>query len=197
MTEIAGRVALVTGGGSGIGKALAKALAAADASVVVADIISDNAQAVAAEITALGGRSIAVACDVCERDSIRQMKARANAVFGPVTLLVANAGATSFERLTDMSDANVDWIIQVNLMGVTYTIQAILPDMIAASRAGMFDDSLHGRNAAGLGPNARALFGSEDGNHWPDAEPWYRAGGAPYRRYHLLSRRRRDWDEGQ
>ena len=136
MTEIAGRVALVTGGGSGIGKALAKALAAEGASVVVADIISDNAQAVATEITSLGGRAIAVACDVCERDSIRQMKAKANAAFGSVTLLVANAGATSFERLTDMSDANVDWIIQVNLMGVTYTIQAFLPDMIAAQQGG-------------------------------------------------------------
>jgi NAD(P)-dependent dehydrogenase (short-subunit alcohol dehydrogenase family) len=101
---------------------------------VVADILLDNARQVADEIKAAGGRAIALACDVCERDSIKQMKAEANAVFGLVTLLVANAGATSFERLTDMSDADVDWIIQVNLMGVTYTIRVFLPDMLAAGQ---------------------------------------------------------------
>ena len=136
MTEIAGRVALVTGGGSGIGKALACALAAEGASVVVTDIMLDNARKVAEEINTVGGRAIALACDVCERDSIRRMKTEANAAFGPVTLLVANAGATSFERLTDMSDADVDWILQVNLMGVTYTIRTFLPDMITGKQGG-------------------------------------------------------------
>jgi NAD(P)-dependent dehydrogenase (short-subunit alcohol dehydrogenase family) len=136
MTEIAGRVAVVTGGGSGIGKAVAHGLATEGAAVVVADIILGNAQAVAADIVAAGGRAIAVYCDVCERDSIRQMKTEANAAFGLVTLIVANAGATSFERLTEMSDADVDWIIQVNLMGVTYTIRTFLPDMIAAKQGG-------------------------------------------------------------
>lgn len=96
----------------------------------------DNAIKVAEGIKAAGGRAIAVACDVCERDSIRKLKAEANAAFGVVTLLVANAGATSFERLTDMSEADVDWILQVNLMGVTYAIQAFLPDMIAAGQGG-------------------------------------------------------------
>ncbi|CAN7665165.1 SDR family NAD(P)-dependent oxidoreductase [Phenylobacterium sp. LjRoot225] len=132
MTDIAGKTALVTGGGSGIGRGLALALAAERASVVVADILLDKAQAVAEEIRSQGGSAIALACDVCERDSIKQMKADANAAYGPVSLLFANAGATSFERLTDMSEADVDWIIQVNLMGVTYCLQTFLPDMIAA-----------------------------------------------------------------
>jgi NAD(P)-dependent dehydrogenase (short-subunit alcohol dehydrogenase family) len=136
MTDISGRVALVTGGGSGIGKALATALAAEGAAVVVADIRPGSASSVAEEITAAGGRAVALGCDVCERDSIRQLKREAHAAFGPVTLLVANAGATSFERLTGMADADVDWIIQVNLMGVTYTIQEFLPDMIAAGQGG-------------------------------------------------------------
>ena len=136
MTEISGRNAVVTGGGSGIGKSLAKALAAESAKVAVADIILANAQKVADEIRAAGGTGIAIACDVCERDSIKQMKAEVNAAFGPVSLLVANAGATSFERLTDMSDADVDWILQVNLMGTTYCLQAFLPDMIAQGAGG-------------------------------------------------------------
>jgi NAD(P)-dependent dehydrogenase (short-subunit alcohol dehydrogenase family) len=136
MTEISGRNAVVTGGGSGIGQSLAKALAAQGAQVAVADIILANAQKVADEIGTAGGTAIAIACDVCERDSIKQMKARVNASLGPVSLLVANAGATSFEPLTDMSDADVDWILQVNLMGTTYCLQAFLPDMIALGAGG-------------------------------------------------------------
>src|ERR1700741_3143215 len=104
MTEIAGKTALVTGGGSGIGPGLARARAAEKASVVVADIQLDKAQAVADEIRSHGGSAIALVCDVCERDAIRQMKADANAAFGPVSLLFANAGATSFDPLMEMSD---------------------------------------------------------------------------------------------
>jgi NAD(P)-dependent dehydrogenase (short-subunit alcohol dehydrogenase family) len=131
MTDIAGRTALVTGGGSGIGRGLALALAAEGASVVVADILLDKAQAVAEQIKAAGGAAIALACDVCERASIKQMQADASAAYGPVTLLFANAGATSFDPLTEMSDDDVDWIIQVNLMGVMNTTRAFLPEMIA------------------------------------------------------------------
>lgn len=146
MTDIKGRATVVTGGGSGIGEALAKALAAEGAKIAVADIILANAQRVAGEINAAGGTAIGVACDVCERDSIKQMKAEVNAALGTVTLLIANAGATSFERMVKMSDADIDWIVQVNLMGTTYCLQAFLPDMIemrtghvvaTASMAGM------------------------------------------------------------
>ncbi|HEX7858119.1 MAG TPA: SDR family oxidoreductase [Sphingobium sp.] len=132
MTEIGGRAALVTGGGSGIGRGLALELAQRGASVAVADIIPDNAQAVAAEIEAMGGTAVAIACDVCERESVAEAKRQANAALGPISLLFANAGATSFERFTQMSDADVDWIYQVNLMGTTHCLQAFLPDMIAA-----------------------------------------------------------------
>jgi NAD(P)-dependent dehydrogenase (short-subunit alcohol dehydrogenase family) len=147
MTEIAGKVALVTGGGSGIGRGLVMALAAEGASVVVADILSDTAEKVAGEVAEAGGSAVAVACDVSDRASVRDLKAAANEAFGTVSLLFANAGATAFEPLTDMSDDDVDWILQVNLMGVTYCLQTFLPDMIragdghviaTASTAGLF-----------------------------------------------------------
>ena len=131
MTEIRGRTAVVTGGGSGIGKGLAMALAREGAAVAVADIILANAEQVAGAIRAGGGNAVAVECDVCERDSIAAMKAAANAALGPVQLLFANAGATSFDPLMEMSDADVDWILQVNLHGVMNTTRAFLPDMIA------------------------------------------------------------------
>lgn len=132
MTEIRGRTALVTGGGSGIGMGLAKELARQGAKVAVADIMLSNAERVVADITAASGTAIAVECDVCERDAIAAMKAVVNDALGPVHLVFANAGATSFDPLNDMSDADVDWILQVNLHGVMNTTRAFLPDMISA-----------------------------------------------------------------
>ena len=132
MTDISGRTAVVTGGGSGIGEGVAKELARQGAAVAVADIILENAERVANEISADGGKAIAVQCDVCERDSIARMKAKVNEALGPVTLLFANAGATSFDPLMEMSDDDVDWILQVNLHGVMNTTRAFLPDMMKA-----------------------------------------------------------------
>lgn len=132
MTEISGKAAVVTGGGSGIGMGLAKELAREGARVAIADIKLANAEAVAAEIVAAGGTAIALECDVCERASIAAMRDAAVAALGPVQLVFANAGATSFDPLMDMSDADVDWIVQVNLMGVINTARAFLPGMIAA-----------------------------------------------------------------
>jgi NAD(P)-dependent dehydrogenase (short-subunit alcohol dehydrogenase family) len=132
MTEFNNKVAFVTGGGSGIGRGLALALAAEGAAVAVADIIADNAHAVAADITAAGGRAVAIAGDVCERRSVHQMKDAANQALGPVSLLFANAGVTCFDQLTDLPDSEIDWVIEVNLFGVLHCLQAFLPDMIAA-----------------------------------------------------------------
>lgn len=132
MTDISGKAAVVTGGGSGIGMGLAKELARQGARVGIADIKLANAEVVAAEIVAAGGTAVALECDVCERSSITAMRDAAVAALGPVQLLFANAGATSFDPLMDMSDADVDWIVQVNLMGVINTTRAFLPGMIAA-----------------------------------------------------------------
>ncbi len=132
MTEIKGKAAVVTGGGSGIGMGLAKELARQGAAVAVSDILLENAQKVVDEITAAGGKAVALHCDVCERESIRRMKEEAKAALGTIQLVFANAGATSFDRLMDMSDDDVDWILQVNIHGVMNTVRAFLPDMIEA-----------------------------------------------------------------
>jgi NAD(P)-dependent dehydrogenase (short-subunit alcohol dehydrogenase family) len=135
MTELSGRAAVVTGGGSGIGRALARALAAEGASVVVADIIAENAESVAGEIGSAGGSAVPAVRDVSDRASVRELKARANAAFGTISLLIANAGVTSVERLTELSDDELDWVTEVNLLGVIHCIRAFLPDMVE-QRAG-------------------------------------------------------------
>jgi NAD(P)-dependent dehydrogenase (short-subunit alcohol dehydrogenase family) len=111
---------------------LAKELARQGATVAVADIQIKNAEKTAAEIRAAGGTAIALHCDVCERGSIARMKAQAISQLGPIRLVFANAGATSFTPLAQMSDDDVDWIIQVNLMGVMNTARAFLPELMDA-----------------------------------------------------------------
>ena len=132
MTEIAGKAAVVTGGGSGMGRGIALQLAKEGAKVVVADIIAANAGKVAQEIRERGGEAIGLACDVSDRASVRAMKARANEAYGPILIVIPNAGATSFKQMKDLDDSEIDWIIQVNLMGVLNFIQIFLPDMLAA-----------------------------------------------------------------
>ena len=128
MTEISGKAAFVTGGGSGIGRALAEALAAEGAGVAVAAILADNARRVADAVGAAGGTAVAIACDVSDRASVRRAKEEANSALGPVSLLFANAGVTSFQAFTVMSDDDVDWILGVDLMGVLNCLAAFLPE---------------------------------------------------------------------
>lgn len=149
MTEIAGRTAVVTGAGSGIGKGLAIELARQGAAVGVADIIADNAASVADEIAAAGGRAVPLHCDVIDRPSLAAMKQQAEAALGPVSMVYANAGATSFERLIDMSEADVDWIVHANFMGVLNTILTFYPDMVARRDGHVFATA----STAGLMPS--------------------------------------------
>src|SRR5262245_65012690 len=94
--RLTGKVAVVTGGGSGIGRAAALRFAADGADVLVADIATENAEKVAAEIVAKGGRAIAMAVDVADPQQVDAMVARATAEFGGVDILMTAAGVLSF-----------------------------------------------------------------------------------------------------
>ncbi|MDE2597776.1 MAG: SDR family oxidoreductase [Sphingomonadales bacterium] len=149
MTEISGRVAVVTGSGSGIGRGLALELAAQGAAVGVADIIPENAEAVAQGIRERGGRAVAVHCDVIDRASVKAAKAAVEVALGPVSLVFANAGATSFERVVDMSEDDIDWIVHANFMGVMNCLIAFYPDMAARGDGHFFATA----STAGLMPS--------------------------------------------
>jgi len=125
-----GEVAFVTGAASGIGRATAERLAAEGASVVVADIDGSAATRAAGAIEEAGGRALAVRCDVTERASITAARDEAASAFGPITLLVNNAGIVTMESLDDLTEAQWDRVLDVNLKGVWLVTQVIARSMV-------------------------------------------------------------------
>lgn len=130
MTDIAGRTALITGAGSGIGRSLAHALAAEGCPVHVVDIAIDRAMTVVDEIRAGGGTAHGIVCDVSDRAAVQRMRNEAAATLGPPTLLFANAGVTAFDPIEKMSAQDIDWLLAVNLHGPMHCVEAFLPHML-------------------------------------------------------------------
>jgi len=122
-----GRVAVVTGAGSGIGRALAEALAAAGSAVVVADIDRDAGEAVAAGIRSGGGRADAVVVDVADAGSVEGLADAAVAGHGRVDVLCNNAGVSTFNLIADQTLEDWRWVLSVNLWGVIHGVHAFLP----------------------------------------------------------------------
>ncbi|HLB03557.1 MAG TPA: SDR family NAD(P)-dependent oxidoreductase [Gaiellaceae bacterium] len=125
--EFQDRVALVTGGASGIGKAVALALAARGAHVGVCDLNATGAEAVAAEI---GGRSLPVPMDVTDAASVRAGVASAVESLGAPDVLVNAAGWDRIMRFLETDEAFWDRVIAINFRGVLATCHAVLPHMV-------------------------------------------------------------------
>jgi 3-oxoacyl-[acyl-carrier protein] reductase len=124
------QVALVTGGGRGIGRAIARRLAREGASVCVNYVTrSDAAESLVADITANGGRAIAVAADVSEDAAVEGMVDRVSAAFGPVTILVNNAGISHKGTLDNYDAEKLEQMRHVNVDGVIHTTRAVMTDM--------------------------------------------------------------------
>jgi 2-hydroxycyclohexanecarboxyl-CoA dehydrogenase len=125
--EFQDRVALVTGGASGIGKAVVSALTARGARVGVCDLNAAGAEAVAAEI---GGGSLAVPMDVTDAASVRAGVAKAVESLGAPDVLVNAAGWDQIMRFLDTDEAFWDRVIAINFRGVLATCHAVLPYMV-------------------------------------------------------------------
>jgi NAD(P)-dependent dehydrogenase (short-subunit alcohol dehydrogenase family) len=124
------QVALVTGGGRGIGQAIARRLAREGASVCVNYVTrADAAESLVADIQANGGRAIAVAADVSDDAAVEGMVDRVGAEFGPVTVLVNNAGISHQGTLESYDSEKLERMRQVNADGVIHTTRAVMNDM--------------------------------------------------------------------
>lgn len=131
--QIAGRIAVVTGGASGIGRAIAAELVARGARVVVADIDGARAAEVAAQ---LGGGTIGVACNVADQASVEALADAAERSLGPVDLVFANAGVSIAGPLIDATPQALDWIFGVNVRGTWNTAAVFARRLRDSGRAG-------------------------------------------------------------
>jgi NAD(P)-dependent dehydrogenase (short-subunit alcohol dehydrogenase family) len=128
MQDLTGKVAVVTGGGSGIGRGIALGLADEQMTVAIADIHAESAEGVVAEIADKGGRAFAVPVDVTSVESLAGAAKQVEAEVGGVNLLCANAGVLA--RIASLDDHTIeDWeyTLSVNVMGVVKTVKAFLP----------------------------------------------------------------------
>jgi 2-hydroxycyclohexanecarboxyl-CoA dehydrogenase len=142
--DLDGRVALVTGGGQGVGRQIALHLAAHNAGgVIVNDYVLDRAQAVVEEIKAAGGKALALQADVSDHANVKEMVAKGVAEFGPIGVLVNNAGNAGANPSPELRkpfwETTPDvWnsFIGVNLYGVMNCTAAVIPGMIERQAPG-------------------------------------------------------------
>lgn len=130
--SLEGKVAVVTGGASGIGRAISLQLARDGAAVSVWDLNGEGADETVAMITESGGRAIACVGNAAAADEIAASAERTRNELGPITILVNNAGITGFCRFEEITEDMLNRMLQININGPFLCTQAIIPDMLAA-----------------------------------------------------------------
>ena len=133
MRDVEGRVAFITGGGSGVGLGMARAFLGAGMRVAIADIRVDHLEAAAAE---LGGDVHAIRLDVTDRDAFARAADETERVLGRVHVLCNNAGINLFNDIADATYQDWDWVLGVNLGGVVNGVATFLPRIKAHGEGG-------------------------------------------------------------
>lgn len=134
MTELAGKVAVITGGGGGLGAALGKVFAEAGMGVAALDIDEAAAARTAAELAeAFGVPTTSVRVDVGDADSIEAAAAHVESTVGGCDVLCANVGVQQFGAIDRLTDDDWTWLLNVNVLGTVRTVRAFLPQIRARS----------------------------------------------------------------
>ncbi len=152
---MADKTALVTGGARGIGRAISLRLAADGFAVVVGDLNQDGAAETATLATEAGGRAIATALDVTSDDSVAAAVAAAHAEFGPIEVIVNNAGWDEHHRFVETDETFWDRVIEINYKGILRTTHAVLPGMLEREWGRVINI---GSDAARVGSSLEAVY---------------------------------------
>ncbi len=146
--ELAGKVAIITGGGSGIGRALCLGLAQEGATIVACDVNQPAAEATAREVEKLGVSSLAVRTDVSQAEQVAQLVERTLSLSGKIDILVNAAGIWPRHPFLEVSEAEWRQVLDVNLTGTFLCCQAVAPHMIEQG-SGKIVNLASGRGVAG------------------------------------------------
>ncbi len=151
-SSLTGKVAVVTGAASGIGKEIALNLAKAGAHIAIADLNAAGAQAVAEEINSAGGKAIGIAMDVTSEDAVNAGIAEVKEKLGPVYILVSNAGIQIVNPIENFAYSDWKKMLAIHLDGAFLTTKAVLPHMYEDDRGGVviYMGSVHSHLASPL-----------------------------------------------
>jgi 2-hydroxycyclohexanecarboxyl-CoA dehydrogenase len=156
MGGLTDKIAIVTGGGQGIGRAIAEKLAAEGATVVVTDLVGQNASQTA---DGLPG-AVAIGVDVTDRQAVQAMADQVVQLFGRIDVLVNNAGWDKASPFVDSEPGDWDRAIAVNLYGVLHTCKAVLPIMAAQGSGAVVN---LGSDAGRVGSSGEAVYSAAKG----------------------------------
>jgi len=155
MAKMAGKTVIVTGGGGGIGGAACRLFAAEGAKVAIFDTNLDAADKVASGIKATGGAAASFKCDITDRTAVNAGVAAAEAVLGPIDVLVNNAGWDVFKPFVKTVPAEWDKLIAINLTGALHMHHAVLPGMAARKYGRIINVA---SDAARVGSSGEAVY---------------------------------------
>ncbi len=136
MKDLKGKVAVITGGASGLGRAMANVCVREGIKIVIADIEDRTLQAAASELQGMGAEVLPVKVDVSKSKDVERLADKAYETFGGVHLLFNNAGVAGGKRAWEATEADWQWELGVNLWGVIHGIRVFVPRMLASGEEG-------------------------------------------------------------
>jgi len=160
MGRLGGKVATITGAGSGIGKATAKLISVEGAKIVVADINSEWGNSTVAEICKMGGEATFVLVDVTSEDSVRNLISTAVKIYGKLDIMCNNAGITNHTSVTECSLEAWERVMAVNVRGVFLGCKHAVPAMIANGQGSIINTA---SAASFIGVKERAAYCASKG----------------------------------
>ena len=183
MRDFSGKVAVITGGASGVGRSLAFALGRRGAKIVVGDVDKNAMAQVQGDLAAAGIASIVEHCDVTSVQSLTALAEKAGATFGGIDLVFANAGIGAGESgaMWDYSEKDWQWCLNVNVWGVINSIRVFMPRLVAQNREAHFVVTGSGNGAYVILPDAPIYTMSKAAVHAITENLHYQvqAGGLP------------------